>query len=251
MSVDEKKAAEAEKIRKQIDDGVQKATERYETQISAQEEQFAQEKERIDQEYQQKVATLEQVSADQRQQLAAEKAQLEAARQRSIEQLNQQYNKQRADLELQLSREKAAAAQRLSDMQRRLDQQSKVSSGDITLEKQKAALYEDGLIKFGNGQYQEALDVFNRLSAIDPGYLKVTEYVQRTKAQMKNVEEYGPETLQIYYKGLDLFIQKKYKEAITEWNKILKNDPYNKLALRNIREAEERLKKLNELGIKE
>jgi tetratricopeptide (TPR) repeat protein len=251
MSIDEKKAAEAEKIRKQIDAGVQKATERYETLISEQEEQFAQEKQRIDQEFQEKVATLEQASADQRQQLAAEKARLEADRQRSIEQLNQQYNKQRADLELQLSREKAAAAQRLSDMQRRLDQQTTVSTGDIALEKQKAALYEDGLIKFGNGHYQEALDVFNRLSAIDPNYLKVREYVQRTKAQMKNVEEYSPEILQMYYKGLDLFIQKKYKEAIAEWNKILKTDPYNKLALRNIREAEERLKKLNELGIKE
>jgi tetratricopeptide (TPR) repeat protein len=251
MSIDEKKAAEAEKIRKQIDDGVQKATQKYEAQIDAQEEQFAQEKERIDREYQEKVATLEQSSVDQMQQLAAEKARLEADRQRSIDQLNQQYNKQRADLELQLSREKAAAAQRLADMQRRLEQQTKTSSGDITVEKQKAALYEDGLIKFGNGQYQEALDVFNRLSAIDPNYLKVQEYAQRTKAQMKNVEEYGPEILQIYYKGLDLFVQKKYKEAIAEWNKILKNDPYNKLALRNIREAEERLKKLNELGIKD
>jgi tetratricopeptide (TPR) repeat protein len=255
QSIDEKKAADAEKIKKQIDEGIRKATESYDGKLSQLEEQYTQDQERITQEieqtYQEKVATLEQASENQRQQLTVLKAQSEADKQRSLEQLTQQYNKQRAELELQLSRDRAALTQRLNDLQRQYEQQKRVSTGDIVLEKQKAALYEEGLILFGDGKYPEALDVFNRLSALDPAYLKVQEYVQRTKSQMKNVEEYSPDILQIYYKGLDLFIQKKYKEAITEWTKILKNDPYNKLALRNIREAEERLRKLSELGIKE
>jgi tetratricopeptide (TPR) repeat protein len=251
QSIDEKKAAEAEKIRKQIDEGIEKSTRSYEDKISQLNEEYAQKQEEIEQAYQEKVATMEQATEIQRQQLAAEKAQSEADKQRSLEQLTQQYNKQRADLELQLSRDRAALTQRLNDLQRRFEQQRRVSTGDIALEKQKSALYEAGLILFGDGKYPEALDVFNRLAALDPGYLKVQEYVQRTKSQMKSVEEYGPEILQIYYKGLDLFVQKKYKEAIEEWTKILKNDPYNKLALRNIREAEERLRKLSELGIKE
>ena len=68
---------------------------------------------------------------------------------------------------------------------------------------------------------------------------------------MRDVSTYSPEILTIYYKGIDLFVQKKYEEAINEWNKILEIDPYNKLARRNIKEASNRLKKLKELGISE
>jgi tetratricopeptide (TPR) repeat protein len=254
-SIDEKKTADAEKIRQQIDEGIRKATESYEGKISQLEEQYTQQKERITQDieqaYQEKVATLEQTSETQRQQLSTLKAQAEADKQRSLDQLNQQYNKQRAELELQLSRDRNALNQRLNDLQRQYEQQKRVSTEGLAGEKQKSALYEQGLSYFADGKYPEALDVFNRLSTLDPGYLKVQEYVQRTKAQLRDVDTYSPEVLQIYYKGLDLFIQKKYREAIAEWTKILKHDPYNKLALRNIREADERLRKLTELGIKE
>jgi len=57
--------------------------------------------------------------------------------------------------------------------------------------------------------------------------------------------------MELYYSGVDLFTQKKYQEAITEWEKILLIDPYNKLALRNIKDAEARLRKLKELGVSE
>jgi cytochrome c-type biogenesis protein CcmH/NrfG len=65
---------------------------------------------------------------------------------------------------------------------------------------------------------------------------------------MKDVSSYSPEILNMYYTGVDLFVQKKYEEAIREWEKILEIDPYNKLAIRNIKEAEDRLKRLKELG---
>jgi len=61
------------------------------------------------------------------------------------------------------------------------------------------------------------------------------------------VRSYPPEIMNIYYRGIDLFVQKKYEEAIAEWQKILEIDPYNQLALRNIKEAEQRLRKLREL----
>ena len=57
--------------------------------------------------------------------------------------------------------------------------------------------------------------------------------------------------MNLYYAGVDLFVQKKYQEAINEWEKILAIDQYNKLALRNIKEAKSRLRKLKELGVNE
>jgi lipopolysaccharide biosynthesis regulator YciM len=79
----------------------------------------------------------------------------------------------------------------------------------------------------------------------------VQEYIQRSRAEMQEVTTYSDEILDLYYQGLEFFVNKQYNEAIEIWNDILEIDQYNKLAMRNIKEAERRLRKLEELGISE
>ncbi|MCK5093224.1 MAG: hypothetical protein KAR18_00780, partial [Spirochaetes bacterium] len=76
-------------------------------------------------------------------------------------------------------------------------------------------------------------------------------YIQLSKAAMKDPGSYSQKIKDIYYSGIALFVDKNYKEAIAEWKKILEIDQYNTLALKNIKIAESRLKKLEELGIEE
>ena len=111
--------------------------------------------------------------------------------------------------------------------------------------------YARGLQFFSDEQYQEALDEFEAVAELDDNYVEVQEYIQRSEAGLKDMDSYSEEIMKIYSTGIGLFVQKKYTEAIAEWDKIIKIDEYNKLALRNIKEANRRLKRLEELGIEE
>jgi len=257
MSIDEKKAKEAEKIRQQIDSGIREATSGFENQLAQLEQQYTQEKEKVaqdkEQEYNEKLAALESMTDNQREKIAADlKAQYETDKAKSIDQLTQQYSRQRQEIETQLNRERATYNQKVTDLQRQFEQEKKTLKDKVTADEVfKSERYARGLQLFSDGEYAQALAEFEAVARFDPGYLKVQEYVGRAKAEQKDVSSYSPEILGIYYAGIDLFVQKKYVEAVKEWEKILKIDPYNKLALRNIKEAKQRQSQLKELGIRE
>ena len=59
----------------------------------------------------------------------------------------------------------------------------------------------------------------------------------------------APDDLKLYYKGIDLYIENNFAEAIKVWEKILVNEPTNSLALRNIEEAQGRIAKLKAIRI--
>ncbi len=170
--------------------------------------------------------------------------QFEEEKRKSLEDLASQYEQQRIGLEQQLLEERTTYEQRLGDIQRRFKRErDRLSESEAF----KSEQYSKGLGLFSEGRYEEALEAFEDVAAIDTNYLKVQEYIQRSKAEMRDVTSYSKEIMDLYHSGLELFVNKQYTEAIAEWEKILEIDPYNKLALRNIQEARNRLRKLEEL----
>ncbi len=256
-SMDEKKRLEAQKIRDEINQGIKTATAKYEQDLSKLSQQYDQEKENLtaemDKRYKEDVAKLKANDAEARQKIIADlSAQSEAEKQRALQDLTNKYDRQRAALEAQLIQQRNTYQTQIGTMEQQFRLKESSMKEQVTAnEAFKSENYARGLQLFSDGSYKEALSAFETVAGSDQNYLKVQEYIARTKAQMRNVTSYNQAILDLYYKGIDLFVQKKYEEAIAEWKKILAIDPYNKLAMRNIKEAEDRLNKLKELGINE
>ena len=171
--------------------------------------------------------------------------QFEEEKRKSLEDLGSQYEQQRVELEQQLLEERSSYEQQLGDIERRFKlEKDKLSESEAF----KSEWYSKGLGLFSEGRYEEALEAFENVAAIDTNYLKVQEYIQRSKAEMRDITSYSKEITDLYNRGIELFVNKQYTEAIAEWEKILEIDPYNKLALRNIEEARNRLRKLEEIN---
>ena len=117
--------------------------------------------------------------------------------------------------------------------------------------RRKSRRYADGLQAFSEGRFVDAEQAFREVQQLDPNYLKVNEYLNRSIAEQREVTSYPPEIMNLYYEGLNFFVNKQYQQAIDVWKRILDTDPYNKLALKNIDEAERRLRRIEELGISE
>jgi tetratricopeptide (TPR) repeat protein len=253
-SVDEQKQIEAEKVKKQINEELRKSTERYEQELEELSSQYEREKEGIikemDRQYSEKVEALDEIVEERRQDIIADlTAQFEAEREAAIRELASNFDSERAELERKLTEDRSSYEQRIQNMESQFEQEKvKIRRKLEADEGFKSERYSRGLQLFADGSYQEALTEFETVAEYDAEYLNVQYYIQRSKAEMKDVSSYSPQILNIYYRGVDLFVQKKYQEAISEWRKILEIDPYNKLAIRNIKEAEDRLRRLKELG---
>jgi tetratricopeptide (TPR) repeat protein len=255
ISIDERKKQMAEEIRKQIDTGIRKATEKFEGQLQELRAEYDNEKQQlideIDRKYEEKISSLDASLEESKQEIARLSVQQQVDKTAAINELTKKYESEKSTLEQQLNAQRATYETRIGDLQRRYEEASSLQSKRIADEAFKSERYAKGLQLYSDGDYEEALAEFEAVARFDPNYLRVQEYINRTKAEMRDVRTYSPEVLALYYNGIDLFVQKKYEEAIREWNKILDIDPYNKLARRNIKEARDRLKKLKELGINE
>jgi len=253
LSMEEKKAKIAEDIRRQIDEGIRKVTETYEDKLEELTVEYNQEKDRIirqlDEKYEEKVSELDESLEESRQEINNLTTQLEEEKEALMEDLEQQYASQRAAIESQFAEERSTYEGQISRLQERFEEETSLSEKLLADEAFKSQKYALGLQLYSDGEYDEALTEFETVARFDPDYLSVQEYINRTKAELRDVKTYSPEILAIYYRGIDLFVQKNYEGAITEWEKILEIDPYNKLARRNIKEARDRLRKLRELGI--
>jgi len=256
-SIQEKKNIQAEKIKTQIEEGIREATKQYEQELEQLSAEYNREKERIilemDEKYRERLATIDQTIEETRQDIIADlTAQFEAEKRRALEELTRQYEQQRAQLESQLARERTTFQQRIQSLETQFEQEKQTLRQQITADESfKSETYARGLQLLADGKYSEALTEFETVARYDPDYLKVQEYINLARGQMKDVSTYSPQIMELYYRGVDLFVQKNYEQAIQEWERILEIDPYNKLALRNIKEAQERLRKLKELGATE
>jgi tetratricopeptide (TPR) repeat protein len=257
QSLDERKAEEAQRIKRQVDEGIKEATRQYEQQLDQLAEQYDREREQLEQQfeqrYQDRLQDLDAQIQDERQEILADvSAQFEAEKQQALDELAEEFEQQRAELELALVRQQNVYENRIGQLQNQFEQERQnIRQEAVADEAFKSERYARGLQLYSDGQYEEALAEFETVARYDDEYLNVQEYINRSEAQLRDVSSYSPEIMQLYYNGIDLFVQQEYRQAIAEWQKILDLDPYNKLAIRNIKEARDRLRRLQEMGIDE
>jgi tetratricopeptide (TPR) repeat protein len=250
-SMDERREIEAEQIQQQIANAIREATARFDEERKALEQQQEAEQNRIKQQFEQRrqelLAEIESSGLTIAEQETALQN-LELERNAALSAAASTYAAERAALEQQLEAQRLSYEQQILNLQARYEGEQEALSA---LEVRKSRLYADGMQAFSEGRFQDAEQAFREVAALDPAYLRVNEYLQRSIAEQREVTTYSPEIMELYYSGLDLFVNKNYQEAIDAWRQILDIDPYNKLALRNIEEAERRLRKIEELGIGE
>jgi hypothetical protein len=112
----------------------------------------------------------------------------------------------------------------------------------------KALHYFQGIKDYMAKSYRAALVEFNTVAKYDPDYLELKLYLVRTRQRLQGeIRFMAPNNLELYYKGIDLYIENNFVEAVKAWEKILASEPNNSLALRNIEEARGRIAKLESI----
>jgi len=117
-------------------------------------------------------------------------------------------------------------------------------------ETDKAKEYMKGLEEFFRGAYDRALTHFRNVLRRDPGYADAREYMNKIQAQGRDIASYSKQILRYYRQGVGHYLAGRHQRAIAIWQEILKIDPYNKLALKNIEMAKKRLHLLKQYNKK-
>ncbi len=112
---------------------------------------------------------------------------------------------------------------------------------------------DEGINFYKQGKYPEAQTKFETALKLDSRALKAQSYLRKTKLKMgQEVENFGPklnvtpktsEMNQWVQKGLKLYEQKQYEEALKAWNKALELDPNNRHVQVYIRRAKSKIVK--------
>ena len=247
-SMDERRQTEAQDVQDQINTAIAQATEQFDEERRALQEEHDTEVSRIKHDYDDQIAAVindSKLTIEQKEEFISN---LEQQREADLSAVTATLTGQITELNSQLEEQRIGYEQAILDLEARYEIEQQQLTDIAT---QKSRLYADGLQAFSEGRYEDAESAFREVSALDPEYLKVEEYIGRSQAMQKEITDQPDQIKQLYREGLDLFVKKQYQAAINKWEEILAIDPYNKLATQNIQEAQRRLKKLEELGIEE
>lgn len=103
---------------------------------------------------------------------------------------------------------------------------------------------QQGLGLYEIGEYDQALQIFEQAMNIDPTDELLRQYYEKTKIETEGKTEELPSNVERrYLEGVDKFLKGKYREAITIWEEIRKEYPYNKKIIKAIEGAKERMEK--------
>ncbi len=112
---------------------------------------------------------------------------------------------------------------------------------------------DEGVNFYKQGKYPQAQAKFETALNLDSRHIKAQSYLRKTKLKMgQEVESFGPklnvtpktsEIDQWTQKGLKLYEQKQYEQAIQTWNKALELDPQNRRVQVYIRRAKNKIVK--------
>ncbi len=244
------------------------------------EQQRASEKERYRQEIEERVKiTVEKQTREYKEKLTNLEAKYKGGIQRAIDELTVKYEKEKEKLIKEMTFSSEEIKQKLiQDLEKKYEderiktltvlsnrfetERKKMAEElDNKLKEEKAKLkkqltaddqfkrqhYTKGIELYEKGDYDGAITEFNSVLRFDPDYIEATEYLKKAKGAKKKPSTYPKKTMDLYYKGIDFYVAGEYKKAVIEWKKILRIDPYNKLALRNIRDAERKIKELENI----
>jgi len=114
--------------------------------------------------------------------------------------------------------------------------------------------YFQGIDYYAEGEFQKAIKEWEEVLRMEPTHAGAKDYLEKakdkivqagsqkrkTKAAAKRHEE---EKMEVYYKqGINYYVAGKFKEAIGQWEEVLKVEPSHKGAIEYIAKARERLK---------
>ncbi len=108
-------------------------------------------------------------------------------------------------------------------------------------------LYNDALQAFNQGEYEKAMAGLKRLLALEPGHEEAKNLHAKAKRKLTPLTKEEEDAIRgMFVRGMQFFAKDEYTKAIEEWQKILEIDPTNDSVRKNIDEAKERLKQLEE-----
>jgi tetratricopeptide (TPR) repeat protein len=106
-------------------------------------------------------------------------------------------------------------------------------------------LYNHALQEYNRGEYSIAMSDLNELLELEPDHVEAKKLMTLAKRKLTPLTRQEEETIRrLYLRGMQFYTQNEFREAITEWEKILEIDPGNESVKRNIEEAKERIRKL-------
>lgn len=154
-------------------------------------------------------------------------------------------NKEKIEAQKIEKRARLLVAEELKNMREKID---KISAESKQKEYFKAIHYTKGLENYYDNNLKMALIEFETVYQADNNYMNVQYYISLIKNMLNKKPEYlySEEILKLYRAGVEKYIKEDYIGAKQEWEKILKIDPYNQLAIENLRELNSILKNLEE-----
>ncbi len=107
------------------------------------------------------------------------------------------------------------------------------------------SLYDDALQQYNQGAYQAAIADLEQLLQLQADHEDAKRLLALANRKLSPLTPEETEQIRkLYLSGMQLFSKDEYAKAIAEWEKILRIDPTNDSVRRNIEEAKERLKQL-------
>lgn len=153
------------------------------------------------------------------------------------------------ELKLKYEEEKARLVTSLSNRyeSEKEDLKKNLANRLLANEQVKNQHYNRGVELYSQEDYDNAIIEFETVLKFDPNHRQAREFLQKARGAKRNPTTYSKEIMGLYYQGIDFYVAGEYRKAIDVWNRILRIDPYNNLALKNIADAEKKLKELERI----
>jgi tetratricopeptide (TPR) repeat protein len=150
-------------------------------------------------------------------------------------------------------REARALLKDLEEEDKKKEERKVVSRED---RKQAQELYDEGVRLYGKEKLKEALQAWKKALELNPEFDEARVYLARAETQLRTLEKIGAgpseETTALsdemriklkkhYLEGINYYMSGLYKEAISEWEEIIKIDPNYENVEQNIIRAKNRL----------
>ncbi len=109
-------------------------------------------------------------------------------------------------------------------------------------------LMEEGVSLMENGSKDQAQVKFQQVLELDPNNVKANDYVKRMTGQQSQQKVDAEKIKNLYYDGVNLYINGKIHEAIEKWKECLRQDPEDINAQNNIKKAMVKLQSIEKLS---
>lgn len=151
-------------------------------------------------------------------------------------------------------REAAACYRKIGDLAEAFSDaewQEKAFAGLNQVNERKAQMIQkflaEGKRAMENQQMLEAKKAFNQVLALDPQQRTANEYIKKLTGSDSLEKLTADKVKDMYYRGVDLYVQGKVAEAIKSWQEVLALDPDNADAKINIDRAQTKLEAIKRI----